>query len=149
MLRKHLSFEINRFRLCASLWGTQKYGEPADAMIRESCLIHMRLLLDFFYPRGDPKKSRHQDVYVTDYLPNRALLPAQLQKMLVPPDWLQRYRNELDWRLAHLTAERIKFEQRPAWSPEGQFAHLEGLIGEFLGALPTETRALFDPNRQG
>jgi hypothetical protein len=96
MLRKHLSFEINRFRLATSLWSEHKYDRLADAMIRESCLIHMRLLLDFFYPRRDPQRSRHQDMYVTDYLPSRTALSPQFQKLLTPPNWLQSYRDELD-----------------------------------------------------
>lgn len=149
MLRKHLSFEINRFRLAASLWGKPKYGTAADAMIRESCLIHMRLLLDFFYPRADPKKaSKYEDVFVTDYLRENTRLSEEFQKLLTPPLWLQQYRNKLDWQLAHLTMKRIEYETIRGWQPEKQFKHLESLISEFLAALPVKTRALFDPLRQ-
>ena len=148
MLRKHLSFEINRFRATATLWDSRRYGELADAMVRESCLIHMRLLLDFFYPRLDPKKSKHQDVFVSDYLPNPNSLSPEFQALLAEPSWLRDYRDQLDWRLVHLTTRRIDFERQPMWNPNKQFAHLESLIGEFLNALPPITKALFDPNRQ-
>src|SRR5882762_3670729 len=100
MFRKHLSFEINRFRIAASMWGKSNYGSVVDAMIRESCLIHMRLLLDFFYPRIDPKKStKFEDVFVTDYLPEKTQLRKELQELLTQPSWLQDYRDKLDWRL--------------------------------------------------
>jgi hypothetical protein len=121
------------------MWGKSDYGDSADAMIRESCLIHMRLLLDFFYPRSDPSKSQFEDVFVTDYLPG---------KTLAKPSWLQDYRNQLDWRLAHLTLKRMEFQKNPMWRPEAQFEHLERLISEFLSALPEKTRALFNPHQQ-
>jgi hypothetical protein len=142
MLRKHLSFEINRFKLGASMWNKPKYGTVADAMIRESCLIHMRLLFDFFHPRStDPKKLRkYEDVFVTDYLPG-------FRKDLGSPDWLQQYRDKLDWQLAHLTMKRIEIEKKRWWQPEEPFKHLESLISEFLAALPVKTRALYDPQR--
>jgi hypothetical protein len=148
MLSKHLSFEINRFRLTVSLWGAPKYAGPIDAMVRESCLIHMRLLLDFFYPRYNPASSKFRDVFVTDYLDRNQMSP-ELLKLLTPPAWLNDYRDQLDWRLAHLTLKRIDFEQNPCWSPEPQFGHLERLIGEFLKALPANRAALFNPNMQG
>ena len=144
MLREHVSFEIGRFRKAASLWGKAKYGRVEDAMIRESCLIHMRLLLDFFYPRVDPRKSKHEDVFVSDYLPERGRLPLELANN---PPWLQEYRDQLDWRLAHLTMKRFEFEERPVWQPQEQFGHLERLIAAFLAALPADVKAEFDPNK--
>ena len=121
MLHEHLSFEINRFRLAASMWGKPKYDGVTDAMIRESCLIHMRLLLDFFYPRIKPEKSKYEDVFVTDYLPNKAHLPQALQRLLLKPPWLRDYRDQLDWRLAHLSMKRTGFKKNPAWQPDKQF----------------------------
>jgi hypothetical protein len=149
MFHEHLSFEINRFRLAVSMWGQQKHDGLVDAMIRESCLVHMRLLLDFFYPRIDPKSSRFEDVFVSDYLPNKSLLPKPLQELLTPPLWLQDYRDQLDWRLAHMTMKRMEFKRkRRAWDPKEQFEHLERLISWFIEALPDKTRALFNPNQQ-
>jgi len=149
MLREHLSFEINRFRVAASMWNKRKYGNVVDAMIRESCLIHMRLLLDFFYPRIDSRKKRkYDDVFVTDYLPEKTQLRRQLQELLEEPAWLQGYRNQLDWRLAHLTTKRIDYDKNRAWRPQEQFRHLELLIREFISALPEKTRALYDPHQQ-
>ncbi len=149
MFRKHLSFEINRFRVARSMWGKPKFGSVPDAMIRESCLIHMRLLLDFFYPRIDPtQKRKFEDVFVTDYLPEKTQLRKELQNLLAKPSWLQDYRDQLDWRLAHLTMKRMDFEKNRAWQPQKQFEHLERLISEFISALPEKTRALFNPHQQ-
>jgi len=149
MFHEHLSFEINRFRLAVSMWGRQNHGGLVDAMIRESCLIHMRLLLDFFYPRISPKKSKFEDVFVSDYLPDKTLLPKTLRRLLTDPRWLQDYRDQLDWRLAHMTMKRMQFKKlRRMWEPQKQFAHLESLISEFIAALPDKTRSLFNPNGQ-
>lgn len=149
MLHEHLSFEINRFRLAVSMWGQQNHGGLVDAMVRESCLIHMRLLLDFFYPRIDLKKSKFEDVFVSDYLPNPTQLPKPLQKLLTAPPWLQDYRDQLDWRLAHMTMKRMAFKKhRRLWEPQKQFAHLESLISGFIAALPEKTRVLFNPNQR-
>lgn len=148
MLRTHVSFEINRFRVAAAQWGKCTYGVPVDAMVRESCLIHFRLLLDFFYPRASATGSKFEDVFASDYLPELDLLTLEFRELLAEPSWLQGYRDQLDWRLAHLTLKRIRFERRPAWEPRAQFAHVEHLITQFLAALPCEMRALFDPNLQ-
>jgi len=147
MLHKHLSFEINRFSLASSMWGKRTFGSLPDAMIRESCLIHMRLLIDFFYPRIDPEKAgKFEDVFVTDYI-DRTQMRREFQELLIEPPWLQDYRNRLDWRLAHLTMKRIEFERNPYWQPEKQFEHLERLITEFLLSLPDKTRSQYDPQR--
>ena len=115
MLR-HLSFEINRFQSTAALWGASTYGGYADAMIRDSCLIHLRLLLDFFYPRADPIYSKFEDIFASDYLPSPEQLQQPLQDLLKRPAWLEVYRDQLDWRLAHLTLKRLHFEQNSAWT---------------------------------
>ena len=148
MLRVHLRFEIERFQMAASMWGRSKYGVEVDGMIRESCLIHMRLLLDFFYPRVDPRKRKYDDVFVTDYLPEKTQLRKQFQELLAEPAWLRDYRDQLDWRLAHLTTKRIDYNTNAAWRPQEQFRHLELLIREFKSALPERTRAMFNPHRQ-
>jgi hypothetical protein len=148
MLRHHLSFEIARFRQGVSHWGKHKYGSQADAMIRESCLVHLRLLLDFFYPRKNSAFTKYKDIFVSDYLPDRNCLSPDFQDLLEPPAWLQHYRDQLDWRLAHLTLERLRFEpgpERPSWNPVPQFDHVERLITEFIAALPREMKAFFDP----
>jgi hypothetical protein len=149
MLRRHLSFEINRFQMTAALWGTSTYGGYADAMIRESCLIHLRLLLDFFYPRADPMNSKYEDIFASDYLPSPGQRPQSLQDLLKEPVWLEEYRDQLDWRLAHLTLKRLQFEQNSPWTPKPQFAHMDRLIKEFLSALPDPMRLLYNPTWQG
>jgi hypothetical protein len=148
MLRKHLSFEINRFRLAASFWGKCQHDRLVDAMIRESCLIHFRLLLDFFYPRIDPQFSKHNDIFVSDFLPDPEAIRPEFRELLKEPPWLKGYRDQLDWRLAHLTLNRFQFEGH-RWEASQQFQHVERLISLFLADLPGDLRDCFDPNRQG
>jgi hypothetical protein len=148
MLRHHLSFEIARFQQGISHWGKRKYGTQADAMIRESCLIHLRLLLDFFYPRKNWAYTKYKDIFVSDYLPERSRLSPEFRELLEQPPWLQNYRDQLDWRVAHLTLERLQFDpgpQRPSWDPVPHFAHVKRLITSFLKALPPDVKAFFDP----
>ena len=148
MLHVHLSFEIGRFRKAASLWSNvARYSPVEDAMIRESCLIHMRLLLDFFYPRVvDPQKRKHVDIFVSDYVP--APEWRQTAKELAdPPSWLPEFRNRLDCMLAHLTMKRFQFDVQPEWKVNEQFGHVEKLIVAFLTALPADMKAEFDPTR--
>ncbi|MGH9523129.1 MAG: hypothetical protein ACRD3E_11425 [Terriglobales bacterium] len=92
--------------------------------------------------------QRDTDLFVTDYFPDQILLSAEFRALLVEPTWLMKYRNELDWRLVHVTLFRLNFEQNPVWQPEKVFAHVEQLIVRFLGALPSHLRPLFDPYRQ-
>lgn len=110
-------------------------------MIRESCLVHFRLLLDFFYPRVCPERSKYEDVFASDFFPNG--LPPELEQQ---PEWLEDYRNQLDWRLAHLTLKRLEFEQWPYWDPIPEFAHMQSTIELFLAALPEEQRGWFNPD---
>lgn len=153
---KHISFEINRFRLASKMWVRRdlklnlepELEGPVRAMFGDSCLIHTRLLLDFFYPRPGWSISKWKDVFVTDYLPDRASLPATFQKLLQEPAWLQDYRDRFDWRLAHLTRERLPFDNDPSWRTKEPFDHLERLISEFLDALPPNMRALYNPHQQ-
>lgn len=146
MLREHLSFEIGRFRSSASMWNKEGIIAPVNQIIKESCLIHLRLLLDFFYPRKNSEKSNFKDVFYYDYLPDKTTLSQELRNLLDEPSWVKKYRNELDWRLAHLTLERFAFKDKPEWNPP--FEHMEKLISEFLAALPEKTRSLFNPNRE-
>jgi hypothetical protein len=145
MLREHLSFEIGRFRQGVSFWYQPGDG-VAEGMLRESCLIHVRLLLDFFYPRVEPKDSKYEDVFVFDYFQGDASISEDLAELLKAPPWLQRYRDQLDWRLAHLTLKRLGFDRPPSsvWRPAEQFNHLERLIKLFVQALPPDMRRFFD-----
>ena len=104
---------------------------------------------DFFYPRVPPKKSKFEDVFVSDYLPDAKQAPKSLRQLLTPPSWLQDYRDRLDWRLAHMTMKRMGFKHhRRIWDPQKQFAHLERLTSEFIAALPENTRLLFNPDQK-
>lgn len=129
MLQEHLSFEINRFKYGAEIFGNNKFGRVPDAMIREACLIHARVLVDFFYPRNNIRKD---DVIVTDYLPGWAVNK---------PDWVEDYRTQVDWQLAHLTMNRVPM---PPWTKD-HLMHIKGLIDQFLRDLPVDMRQHYDP----
>ena len=137
--REHLAWEMGRFRRGVALWG-RRDGEEG-AMLRESCLIHLRLLLDFLYPRGTSKR------YPDDVRPEHFVADGHWDPP--EPPWLQGYRDRLDQLLVHLTYKRLDWaeDQRMVWRPEQQFAHVEQMWGQFLSSLPEDRRRWFSEPR--
>ena len=96
------------------------------------------------------KKSKFEAIFVTDYFPDKSKLSMEFRSLLEEPTWLQDYRDELDWRLAHLTMKRMDFEGNPSWQPEKILNHIESLITSFcricqkvdaLCLIPTDKEA--------
>ena len=153
MLNTHLSFEINRFTRGVELWRKKVNGDTSvDDMVLEACLIHMRLLLDFFYPRnGTEENGPYSEIVVTDYIPDHRYT-TRLELLLSPtPDWVPWYRSRLDWQLAQLTMNRDKIDTEHPWhhwkDVQPLFIHMEKLVEAFLQGLPPDMKALYDPMR--
>ena len=152
MLNTHLSFEINTFLLGELLWNGNGDRSTRVDLLRESCLIHMRLLLAFFYPRPKELKfSPYRDIFITDYIStDKSRWPDRLKGLIDPPPaWLADFRRKLNLQLAHLTLDRIHLEETDLhrWDVKTPFRHVGLLIDEFLEALPPERRRLYDPKR--
>ena len=153
MLRTHLSFEINRFTRGVELWRQKVNGDSSiDDMVLEACLIHLRLLVDFFFPRMEAEAyGPVQEIFVTDYIPNDQY-STRLSVLLSPtPDWVPVYRSKLDWQIAHLTLKRDEIATEDGWHHwkdiQQPFKQMEKLIEAFLHALPREMKFYFDPMR--
>jgi len=153
MLNTHLSFEINRFTRGVELWRKKVNGDGSvDEMVLEACLIHLRLLLDFFYPRnGTEEDSPYSDIFVTDYIPTYRYT-TRLGLLLSPtPEWVPEYRSRLDWQVAQLTMKRDGIETEHPWHHwkeiQPLFIHMEKLVEAFLQALPPNMKAGYDPMR--
>jgi hypothetical protein len=145
---EHLEYEAQMFlaardKLFQSAAPKLHPGNPAEAFNRnvliESCVLHLRNLLDFFYP---PSSSQSDDVSAADYIPgwNSGPLPRILE------DAHKRANKEL----AHLTLKR-----KPGAPPDKawDFAEIGNamtpIIEEFFkrvdaSKVPPRTKAVFD-----
>src|ERR1039457_2572761 len=94
-----LKYEIDSFYVSAEMMLSHKRLEPPlDGMIQEVCLLHFRILWDFFNEQG--KKN---DLRVRNFLPlgiPKAERPKQTKE-------LKALRKSLDETVAHLSVQRI------------------------------------------
>lgn len=138
---KELAFDVQHFRCYAEMHRNGALdGHPtAGQAVRYTLLLHMRVLLDFFYGR-----TRDDGVGVGHF---RRALPefgAKFPKIKTPKATdAEQVRTNLHKRLAHLTATR--WQKRP---PDMEFyskhfCDIESLILAFQDALPPQHRAVF------
>ena len=129
----HIAFEFARFETAATPEMFMRGGEHGG-LIREAFLIHFRNLLDFLYGT----KKHGDDVLATDYTADTLWKPA-------PPSWLDDYRRRCNKLLAHLTYDRVRYEDQNnmAWELEEKIQHIRGEWASFMHSLPDERRAWF------
>jgi hypothetical protein len=108
-------------------------------LLIESCVLHFRNLVDFFYP---PSSSQPDDVTAADYVPGWNSPPA--------PPILRDARNRANKELAHLTLKR-KTGAPPdkAWDLADLSNAMTPIISEFFkrvdaSMLPPRMKAVFD-----
>ena len=137
-----LKFEIDSFYVAAEIICSGKRLEPPlDGLLLEACLLHFRLIWDFFYER--PQKN---DIGVKHFLPGgipRKERPKQTAE-------LRTVRRALDETIAHLSRRRIT----PAFK-KGQISftdlpmmqgHVAKLFAAFTSKLtPDQCAALVNP----
>lgn len=138
----HLAFDVHHFR-CYSLMFREGYVFSFPPTISQAVgyalLIHLRLLLNFFYdrPRQDDCAAEHFGVlpgFAENYRP-RVSSPS--------PEEARALSVSLNKRLAHFTATRWK-ENAPSMDYyQKYFAGIEMFIREFQSALPPEMAAVF------
>jgi len=136
---EHLLHEFKMF------WWLRENIPPDDGYLHdavvESFVLHLRNLIDFFYPR---KTSQKTDVIATDFMDN-------------PGDWdsptsvsasLEAARGRADKELSHLTDKR-KYEGDPtkSWETDALFAKIKSVAEKFAGKaspkkLHTDVREL-------
>src|SRR5436190_10499400 len=91
-----LKYEIDSLYVSADMILSRRFREvPLDGLLLEACLLHFRVVWDFFYR---PKKER-TDVVVRDYAP--------AWRDIAPPARLRDIRKWLNVMLAHLTTHRV------------------------------------------
>jgi hypothetical protein len=91
-----LMYEIDSLYVSTEMILSRRFREPPlDGLLLEACLLHFRVVWDFFYRA----KDNDTDVVVHDYVPNWAAID--------PPVRLREIRKWLNAMLAHLTTRRI------------------------------------------
>ncbi len=137
-----LKFEIDSFYVAAEIIRSGKrIDPPLDGLLLEACLLHFRLVWDFFY--GPWKKN---DLRVKDFVPNgipKKKRPKQTAE-------LRAIRRALDETIAHLSRRRItpafkkgqiKFTDLPKMQD-----HVAKLFAVFAAELTQDQRDTLNAN---
>ncbi len=138
----HLAFDVQHYRCYLELDGNARLRQvcPAAGQAVHYCLLlHLRLLLNFFYgtPRQDDCCARHFEVLpgFSEKFQSKKQSPtkAEVEKVIT----------NLNKRLAHLTANRWREPAPTTAFYQKYFGAVNELIDTFEAALPGSVRALF------
>jgi hypothetical protein len=138
---KEFAFDVQHFRCYVQMHrnGTLDGHPTTGQAVRYALLLHMRVLLDFFYG-----PTREDGVGVGHFRRTLPEFGAKFPKIKTPkPRDAEEVRLNLHKRLAHLTAAR--WEKRPP-NMEYYSKHFDGietLIVLFQDALPAALRTAF------
>lgn len=117
-----LMYELDSLYVSTEMILSGRFQEfPLDGLLLEACLLHFRVVWDFFYRQ----KQKTTDIVVRDFVPT--------WKKSIPPARLKDIRKWLNVMLAHLTTHRTE----PAFK-----------VGEITGAdieqIREHTKILFE-----
>jgi hypothetical protein len=134
-----LMFELDSLYVSTEIILGGKFREhPLDGLLLEACLLHFRIVWDFFYKR----KKETTDVVVSDFVPT--------WDVIAPPERLKVIRRWLNVMLAHLTTHRtdprFKAGEITRADIEEIRRHTKALFEGFAKELTVEQRkALVNP----
>jgi hypothetical protein len=139
MILGELKYEIDSLYVSTEIILNGQYRvPPLDGLLLEACLIHFRVVWDFFYA---PSKRKPNDVLVGDFVPQADFdrnRPAEV-------DRLRKVRRWLNSMLAHLSTDRIdaRFKAGEITKQDIELIrhHTEQLFAAFVSCLPAERRA--------
>jgi hypothetical protein len=134
-----LVFEVDSLYVSTEMILSGKFQEfPLDGLLEEACLLHFRIVWDFFYGA----KKEETDIVVRDFVPTWNKIP--------PPTRLKDIRKWLNVMLAHLTTHRteptFKIGEVTRADIEQTREHVKTLFDGFVTALSDDQRkALVNP----
>lgn len=128
---EHISFEMNRYLYTAK--PICKLPEKYDQVVRESCLLHSRIIGDFFF--GNPRKDDISISHYYDELISKDELRAEIEKS--KSKW-EDYKDRINKKLCHLTFSRNK--ANPMNMNEKDEINFDTLIRLFEDNLPQHFR---------
>jgi hypothetical protein len=129
-----LMYEVDSLYVSTEMILSRRFREPPlDALMLEACLLHFRVVWDFFYRAGEKKT----DVVVRDYVPTWTGID--------PPTRLREIRRWLNAMLAHLTTHRVDPVYKAGEITEEDVRlireHTKLLFSVFVEALTKDQRA--------
>jgi hypothetical protein len=133
-----LMYELDALYASTEMILSGRFREPPlDGFLLEACLLHFRVVWDFFYP-PNPKRFP-TDIIVGDYMAHWTA-PK-------PPAALVKIRNRVDVMSAHLTSKRANPDYRKRDTTMDDInrirAHTQALFTAFKKALPEDQRGAF------
>jgi hypothetical protein len=135
-----LMYEIDSLYVSTEMILSRRFREPPlDSLLLEACLLHFRVVWDFFYR---PKKDK-TDVVVGGYVPTWTATD--------PPARLRTIRKRLNVMLAHLTTHRVDPDYKADETTEEDIRlireHTKTLFAAFVKAPLTKDQrdALVNP----
>jgi hypothetical protein len=129
-----LAFELDSFYVATEMIMSRQFRTvPLDGLLLEACLLHFRVVWDFFYR----PKHKANDVVIRDFIPQWADIPA--------PPRLQAIRKWLNVMLAHLSTDRtdpqLKAGEITMNDIEEMRAHIKTVFDAFSTGLTPQRRA--------
>lgn len=125
----HVSYEFQAMRAAYLILPGD--GWNPEGLVLESFWVHARNILDFFFPRGNP---RPDDICAKQYADDWDDGVARTSELVIADDSLIQWRRRLDKQVSHLTRQRCQ-EPDPEWDWRRLGIALELLLDEFLGLL--------------
>ena len=135
-----LMYELDSLYVSTEIIIGGKFREfPLDGLLLEACLLHFRVIWDFFYR----PKVKTTDIVVRDFVPQWS--------EVAPPPRLAAIRKWLNVMLAHLTTQRIdpalKAGEIRMTDVRQMREHTKTLFDAFVKVLSEDQReALVDPH---
>ena len=138
---EHLAFEMQHFRCYSKLYSNDdlcRFSPAAYQAVRYALLLHLRLLVDFFYgePQQDDCHVDHFNVldgFETAFPANIHIHTSRNKKMSV----------DLNKLMAHMTATRWE-KHRPSMNDYDAFIPtIDDLITKFEAALSEDVRLVY------
>jgi hypothetical protein len=138
---EHLAFETQHFRCYSKLYKSadpSRLSDAATQAVQYALLLHLRLLIDFFY--GEAKQDDcHVDHFnILDGF--EATFPASLRPHSAQ---IKKLSLDLNKLLAHLTATRWEKNRPPMNDYDKFIPRIDDLITKFEAALPEEVRQVY------
>jgi hypothetical protein len=130
-----VAYEMYRYSQAVRLFASVS-EDQGKRLILEAQLLHLRILMDFFYTESDNPDDVQAVHFFSDpehWKPSR-------------PNWYFEYRDRCNKLLSHLTYSRVtkyKDRGRMGWTLDDKCAHFQQVWNQFLSALPPGRRAWF------
>lgn len=139
---EHLAFEVHHFQCFSKLYKNRKLARMCPAAtqaVHYALLIHMRLLLEFFFIK--PKRDDVSVMHFADAIDPGVVSASQAQ-------WeeaeLKELRSQLNRKLAHFSKDRWIGQRTPMDFYMQYASRLDRQIEVFIDALPADMRERYE-----